>query len=525
MKDMQADSSTTVVPIAPGRGLVRPVRPGVHPVKSYEELDGAQGKAVHFRPERYSAGDLALVRPVVTLSLSGEMPIACQLHDLSQNGIAFTPPHEARLVPGTTISELVVSFDGTEVFRGEARVVSARSDDGIAVVGATFIDSLMNIDDVLHLRDVKSWKAGDERGVAAGVQPWYVPGHETFKALVCEMRLFLDGAVANYSEMEPGLPWHVVHGEGDSAARSALIERIRAEFVPDFIRIMGGIDLALRSASGDDWHRLKEFSIRTLHETLMQAPLLHRTRVKPLGYPGDFEAMHYMYTRNFEGQSLFAKALHMGSCASVPAQAVRARKNLIRDRIRALAEGWTGDRPLRVASVAAGPAQELYELLNQPMDIPVPVEVVLFDQDKLALTFAHRRIGPLIEGRWRGRVRVTFLHDTIKRLLTDPGIFGDYAPFDMMFAAGLFDYLRFNTATTLTRNLFANLAPGGRAYIGNMDPSNPSRWMFEHHLDWHLIYRTKIEMLEFGQAAVPGAGMEIVEDATGINPFLVIQKA
>ena len=94
----------------------------------------------------------------------------------------------------------------------------------------------------------------------------------------------------------------------------------------------------------------------------------------------------------------------------------------------------------------------------------------------------------------------------------------------MLFAAGLFDYLRFNTAATLTRNFHANLAPGGKAYIGNMDPGNPSRWMFEHHLDWFLLYRTKAEMLEFGQAAVPNGRMEVIEDATGTNPFLVVQK-
>ncbi len=492
--------------------------------RQYEELDGAMGPAVHFRPERYSAGDLALVRPLILVTLSGEERLECQLHDLSQNGIAFIPLSAARFTPGTNIAELSVSFDGVTAYQGEARVVSVRQVDGVMVVGASFIDSLMNIDDVLHLRAVKSWKPVTEKGIVIAAQPWHVVGHAEFKALVTEMRLFVEDAEAHYGEMERSLPWHVMHGDTDSSARTGLIERIRTEFVPDFVSLMGRIDQALRLASGDDWHRLKEFSIRNLQDKFMQAPLLHRTRVKPLGYPGDFECMNYMYDRPFEGQTLFGKALHMGSCASVPAQAVRARKTLIRDRIKALVESWKEDRPLRIAAIAAGPAQETFEYLSQATDIPAQTEIVLFDQDKLALSYAHRRIEPLVEGRWKGRVRVIFLQDSIKRLLTDAAIFGNLGPFDMLFAAGLFDYLRFNTAATLTRNFHANLAPGGKAYIGNMDPGNPSRWMFEHHLDWFLLYRTKAEMLEFGQAAVPNGRMEVIEDATGTNPFLVVQK-
>ena len=109
-----------------------------------------------------------------------------------------------------------------------------------------------------------------------------------------------------------------------------------------------------------------------------------------------------------------------GELTTRPGDAVRFRKNLVRDRLsevldRAASEGG----PLRFLSVAAGPAQEVYELLKQRKTIPVPVEIVLFDQDKGALSYAYRRISPIVSARWSKLVTVTYLHDSIKRLLRD----------------------------------------------------------------------------------------------------------
>lgn len=491
--------------------------------KEFEELVGGEGRAVFFRPERYRVSDLGPVLPTVKIR-RGQDEIECEMYDVSQNGVAFVLPELAVFTPGDSIDEIAVSFDGADAYRGEGRVVSVRPAENTRIIGVSFVDSLMNIDDVIHLRAVKTWSPVESVGVSHVSQPWYVKGHSEFKANVGDMRLFLENAKKQYEDMERSLPWTVVNGEIESAAKTALMARIEKEFARDFVDIMGRIDHSLRSAKGDDWHRLKEFSIRQLHDFLMKAPLLHRTRYKPFGYPGDFLAMVHMYSEPFEGDGLFAKAVHMGSCASVPAQAVRARKNLIRDEIQRLVDLWKEDRPLKICAIAAGPAQETYEFLERAKSIDIPLEIILFDQDKLALSYAHKRIDRLVDVKFNDNVKVTFLHDSIKRLLIDPDIFGDIGPFDFIFAAGLFDYLRFKTAATLTHNLFLNLRSGGKVFIGNMDPANPSRWMFEHHLDWNLIYRTSEEMMEFGRVGVPSVRLDMTKEATGINPFLVVYK-
>jgi len=76
----------------------------------------------------------------------------------------------------------------------------------------------------------------------------------------------------------------------------------------------------------------------------------------------------------------------------------------------------------------------------------------------------------------------------------------------------------------LARNLVSRLASGGRALIANMVPENPSRWAMEYHLDWFLHYRTREQLLELGSRAAPGARLAILEEKSGVNPFLEIQR-
>jgi len=176
-----------------------------------------------------------------------------------------------------------------------------------------------------------------------------------------------------------------------------------------------------------------------------------------------------------------------------------------------------------VLSIAAGPAQELFDLLQGSEELPAPLEVVLFDQDKNALAHAWRKLRPPVETRFQGQVKLTFLHDSIKRLVRDGNLFGQSSTFDLVFSCGLFDYLQPRTAVSLTRQLAAATAPGGQLLIANM-VDHRARWFLEHQLDWSLIYRTREEMLDIGRRAVPGAQVRILEEETGANPFLEIVR-
>ncbi len=490
---------------------------------AYEDLDGAQGREVFFRPTRYSQKDLGPVRAAIEVTLSGTAH-ACEMQDVSQNGVAFRWP--AGVAPpalGEALSSLVVRFDSHDAYRGGGLVMSVRDQPGGLVVGASFTDALMDIGDVLHMRDVRSWSVESTRRLNAQSQPWHVAGFADFKALVGEFHLFLKAAKANLDEFEKRLPWHVVHGAADNPAHVALLTQLDNDLVPECTRYSYSIDAALRGASPDQWARLKEFSLGMLHSYLIQAAFVERALTKPLGYPGDFELMRYMYNISTEGTSLFSKALHYAIVHQAAGEAVRERKEMLKRAMRTLLEGAPAGRRIRIASIAAGPAYEVAELLRELNVCEAQVEIVLFDQDRTALEVAHGRIGRALT-RWPN-IRVVYRHDSIKRLLKDPTMLHDAGPFDMLFCSGLFDYLRFSTAVTLCQTFYGLLTPGGHAWVGNMcDHPNPCRWIMEQHMDWFLTYRTRDEMLAFAREAAPGARVEIMNEATGINPFVVTQK-
>jgi extracellular factor (EF) 3-hydroxypalmitic acid methyl ester biosynthesis protein len=491
-------------------------------VASYEELEGGQGREIFFRPDRYRTAELGLEEPVARVTTRAGTH-ACALVDISQNGLAFRCPEELAIQPGDRIERIVVELGGQEAYRGDARVISVRAADLGRLVGVALTEAPVSIEDVLALRDIKVWAREDGQRVTLAGRPWFVSGYERFKSLVSELRLFLLDAQKQLASLEASLPFHVVHGEGESPARAALIESLRRELVVPIVRYSEQIDAAIRGAPPKDLQALKEFSLRQVQEFLLQSPWMHRALHKPLGYPGDFRVMRHVYEDSFSGPSLFAKTLSLAFLETAPARAVRARKDFVR---RQLADRLGAGRstPYRVLSVAAGPAQEIYELLTGVDDLDCRLNVVLFDQERQALSYAYGRLQRVVESRWPKQVKILYRYDTIKRLLRERDIFGDCGPFDFIFACGLFDYLNFTTAARLCANLERCLVDGGTMLVGNMVPWNPGRWFMELHLDWHLTYRTHEEMLAFARMGASRSRCEILEEETGINPFVCLTK-
>jgi extracellular factor (EF) 3-hydroxypalmitic acid methyl ester biosynthesis protein len=493
-------------------------------VRGYEELDGPEGRQVFFRPQRYRASDLAPLTGSV-LVRTDDAPLRFRLVDISQSGVAFECTPSAPFSNGDVLSELTVQLDEHVAYKGVARVGSLREQDGETIAGVSFEEQLIDVDELLQLRAIKSWTGRDGRGLCAQ-RPWAVAGSLEFKSMVADLALYLEDSQRQMADLESQLAWHVVQVDNEGAARHALIDRVRREFASEIVRQSEAIDAVLRSVPAEHRKSLHEFSLRQVDRFFMLSPWMLRARTKPFGYPGDYEVMRFFYERNFEGATLFAKAVGYSTIQTKAAQAVRCRKDFVKRQLGALLEAHAGsNRPVTILSVAAGPAQELYDLLTELDELPCPMEIVLFDQDKGALSYAFRRLKPLADEKFPGRVHLLYLHESIKRLLKDAEMFTPFGRFDFIFSCGLFDYLQTTTAVVLTRNLFARLAEGGALYIGNMQPANPSRWIMEHHLDWHLQYRTRPELLEVGGRAAPEATtIRILEEETGVNPFIQLVK-
>jgi hypothetical protein len=363
---------------------------------------------------------------------------------------------------GDRLDEVVVRLDGHEVFRGECRVVSSRKVDEEHLVGISFADALISIEDVLVLRDIRALGQGRLTSLGLPARPWFVAGHETVQGPRGRAAHVPRGRPGPLTELEASLPFQVVHGEIDSPARSALTSRAcSGSLCPPWYDIPRTIDVSLRSATPQDMQALKEYALRQLHPFLMQSPWMHRSMHKPLGYPGDFRVMKYVYEDSFCGATLFAKAVSLAFVGTKPAQAVRTRKNMIKEQ---LAARIAARQPGEVADCAvggAGPAQEIYELLDEVQDLKGPVTIVLFDQETPG---AQLRLRPAEEaGRGqvggRGHAGLPLRHH--QAVAAEPGHLPGPGPLRRDHRFGPVRYLSFAIAARLAGNLESNLRPRG----------------------------------------------------------------
>jgi extracellular factor (EF) 3-hydroxypalmitic acid methyl ester biosynthesis protein len=261
---------------------------------------------------------------------------------------------------------------------------------------------------------------------------------------------------------------------------------------------------------------------RDLDEFLKCAPFIERARQKPLGYAGDFEMMNQIYRNQFEGTTLFGGLLHKWAVNEASSHSVRYRRQFFKDKFRTLA---TARRKIKVASIAAGPAKEVLDFIEEsPQSTLDLFQFVIIDQDKEALLNAKRYINDALIKQEKA-VHVIYVPLSVKQILEGCEAGSKLASygFDLVYSVGLYDYLTQPTAKLLTKELSLWLSIGGEIVIGNFHPSNPTHTMSEFAADWSLILRTEKDLLEIVEG-LPLGPAQVTSDDQGIELFLSAQR-
>lgn len=97
--------------------------------------------------------------------------------------------------------------------------------------------------------------------------------------------------------------------------------------------------------------------------------------------------------------------------------------------------------------------------------------------------------------------------------------------YDLIWAAGLFDYFRDSAFVALAKRLWPAVSPGGRLVIGNFSLSNPTRAYMELG-HWCLHHRSGPDL----EALMTRAGLapeevRIEAESEGVNLFAVGSRA
>ena len=270
----------------------------------------------------------------------------------------------------------------------------------------------------------------------------------------------------------------------------------------------------------------QNFAKRQLHSLVMCSPFAYRTYHKPLGYAGDYEMVNMILRDPYEGSSLFAKVVNLWFLSQWPARAHRNRighlKGLLKEEARRGA-GW--GRLIRVLSLGCGPAREVQEFLAEDaLCEHVQFSLLDFNEETIRHTSG---VLEEIKRRYGRRTLIQVQKKSVQHVLKEgakPHADAAEKNYDLIYCAGLFDYLSDRTCAQLMNVFYDWLAPEGLLAATNVDDYKPFRHMLEFVLDWHLIYRGAEKSAALLPQRAKAENARVFKDPTEVNVFIQVRK-
>jgi extracellular factor (EF) 3-hydroxypalmitic acid methyl ester biosynthesis protein len=305
----------------------------------------------------------------------------------------------------------------------------------------------------------------------------------------------------------------------------------------DLRRWMEQVELGVRSLPSGDRIQAERETIKKLEEPILPAvtPLLERfegtassipPELQPLGYAGDYEMVSMMLRDPYEGSSMFAKVLNRLVLDTAPVVAHSNRIIYLKQRLHEETERLAQQgRVARIFNLGCGPAQEIQNFL---IDDPLcdNADFLLLDFNDETITNTSRELEAL-RTRHRRRTGIKLEKRSVHQILkesTRTGAGFEPASYDIVYCAGLFDYLSDRICRRLLEVFYDLVAPGGLLIATNVDSSNPSRNWMEYVLEWHLVYRDKEGFTKVAPDKAPLDAINVKADETGVNIFLEVRK-
>ncbi len=269
-----------------------------------------------------------------------------------------------------------------------------------------------------------------------------------------------------------------------------IYQRLRAGAVEASMEALyQGLHLLHRRWDREEWREfcLEVARLHRLRELLHQCPYSHYAFERPRGYAGDAVLIDHVYSLRETASSPLGRAIYHFLYEQPGPRSVRERRVLLGREIDAVAAEVP--RP-RILSVACGHMREVE--LSQAVAERRIGEIIAFDQDVLSLEEV-RRMNP---GDF-----VRPVCDTVRSIVLGRHVFQGM---DLIYSAGLYDYLSECIARRLTRQLFGMLRSGGRLMVANFATSTPDAGYLEAFMDWWLVYRDEQQMQALTSEIEPG---------------------
>jgi extracellular factor (EF) 3-hydroxypalmitic acid methyl ester biosynthesis protein len=248
-----------------------------------------------------------------------------------------------------------------------------------------------------------------------------------------------------------------------------------------FERLVTGLQQIRERTHPGEWKLFSrsECLKHPIRALIHQSPFSRRAFEKPRGYAGDAETLDfaYGYARLPEGTTPLGAELYLCEREAPSVKSARDRIDVLASAVDRVAR-QTGCP--RVLSVACGHLREAQ--VSRAVAEGKIADYVALDHDPVSLALINREL--------HGKP-VRTVQGSVKSLLKREMTFND---FDLVYSAGLYDYLARPVATALTALMFSMLRPGGRLLIANYAKGSDGTGYMESFMGWHLIYRDEADI-------------------------------
>ncbi|MBK1881053.1 class I SAM-dependent methyltransferase [Luteolibacter pohnpeiensis] len=342
-----------------------------------------------------------------------------------------------------------------------------------------------------------------------------------FKLVVSDMGSMLSGVQHWLTGVDVGIRTTVTRRRDE--LENEIFSSIQQRVVEEVLPAMQRFEEVVNEVEEGEVAVHKSYARRELHPIMLCSPFLYRTYTKPLGYAGDYEMVNMMLRNPYEGSSAFAKLLNFALLNTAPVVAHRNRIDYLVTKLSSECARRVSKGKTRVFNLACGPAVEIQRFLRDFEESEL-AEIDLLDFNAETLDYTRERIQ---EARMSGgrQTPVRYFQRSVHQLLraATQGGEDEFTGYDIVYCAGLFDYLSQRVCKRLVELFCTMVKPGGLVIVTNVSDSNPSKAWMEYLVEWNLIYRGRPEMDDLVPDTVPVKSTNILEDETGVNLFLEIE--
>jgi hypothetical protein len=304
--------------------------------------------------------------------------------------------------------------------------------------------------------------------------------------------------------------------QGDDPSVSDLLGRHCFTVMDAFNRQLEDTALLLKDNEYSDY--LWGYAFKEIFPYFMRSRFAERAYFKPRGYAGDYVMMEMIYNNEPEGDGKVGTLIDSWCLETEAAKAVRGRRAFLKERLEIICRpraksGFT----TRIMNLACGPTRELFDFLAV-CDYSDMIMALCIDADLQALEYTNNTVNVIPHS-----ASVRLMNDNLVRWALGR-LRHNFGSQDIIYSAGLADYLDDRVLLALINRCYDHLDWGGTLIIGNFGNKNQHKTFLDQILQWKIIHRGTEDLQEiFGRSHFAGP-IEIAAEENEVNLFAVAKK-